>query len=116
MAKPYVLDYEWLWGGAPGIDGSSATVRLTVTGPNARAAVLQWLDDVPVDSFGLRGRGGWMVTEIKWETDEVIVDITSGGQDVADGIEDGTTEAYEVLSPFGVGLCWRQLPRDSAVG
>ncbi|STC69165.1 hypothetical protein [Corynebacterium pilosum] len=114
---PYRMDYDWLWGspetGGPGNDGSSATVRLTVTGPNARNAVMQWFDDLRPDEFGLRSRGGWLVTEMKWEPEEVIVDITSGGEDVADGIEDGTTEAFDVLSPFGVQFEWEQLPRDS---
>ncbi|WP_053071013.1 hypothetical protein [Corynebacterium pilosum] len=86
---PYRMDYDWLWGspetGGPGNDGSSATVRLTVTGPNARNAVMQWFDDLRPDEFGLRSRGGWLVTEMKWEPEEVIVDITSGGEDVATG-------------------------------
>ena len=43
----------------------------------------------------------------------VVVDITSGGEDVADGIYNGTTEAHAALAPAGLDLTWLQLPRGT---
>ncbi|WIM67651.1 hypothetical protein QP027_11285 [Corynebacterium breve] len=113
MTKPYEVDYAWLATDAPGNDGSSATVRMTVTGDSARQGVMTWFDDLPMDDLRVRGRDGWMVKEIQWNETKVIVDITSGGQHVADGIAAGTTEAFEILEPLGLDLTWEQLPRDS---
>lgn len=113
MTKPYELDYSWLSTDAPDNDGSSATVRMTVTGDNARQGVMTWFDDLPMDDLRVRGRDGWMVKEIQWNETKVIVDITSGGEVVADGIAAGTGEAFDVLEPLGLNLEWEQLPRDS---
>ncbi|VEI13804.1 hypothetical protein [Trueperella bialowiezensis] len=109
----YLMDYDWLWDKPPRNDGSLATVRLTVSGSNARDAVDAWLAQLPADENGIRGRGGWVLTEVPSGNDAetVVLDITSGGEDVADGIYWGTEEAYEALNPAGVTLEWENLPR-----
>lgn len=107
MSMRYEMDYDWL---ANDIS-DSATVRLTVTGPHARSAVMEWLEDLPADALGTRGRGGWMVKEVSAAPEEAVLDLTSGGQDVADGIEAATTEAHDVLSALGCELEWEQRPR-----
>ncbi|MCT1414662.1 hypothetical protein [Corynebacterium sanguinis] len=106
MNERYEIDHDWL---AP--DDSPATVRLTVTGAHARQAVLDWLDDLPADPLGTRGRGGWMVQEVTSAPEEVVLGITSGGQDVAESLEAGTAEAFEVLDALGCELRWEQRPR-----
>lgn len=109
----YTMDYDWLWAQPPHNDGSLATVRLTVVGNNARRAVDEWLATMPASENGVRGRGGWVVREIDCgrDTERVVLDITSGGEDVADGIEWGSSEAFEVLDEAGVVLSWENLPR-----
>ena len=46
-------------------------------------------------------------------TSPALVDITSAGEDVADGIEDGTQNLYEFLAERASELTveWRELPR-----
>lgn len=113
MSAAYDMDYDWLWAQPPGNDGTTATVRLTVRGADARRVVDAWLDSLPVDSQGLRGEAGWVVERRDAARNRVVVDITSGGEDVADGIYNGTTEAYAALAPAGLDLTWLQLPRGT---
>lgn len=113
------MDMDWLWDteSGPGNDGTPATVRLTVRGEGAREAVREWFEELPSDALGSRGMGGWMVQEssdpAKASPDEAQVDITSGGEDVADGIKAGTADAYEALDALGLELTWENLPRVS---
>ncbi|QCB27840.1 hypothetical protein [Corynebacterium endometrii] len=111
MSTPYKLDYEWLRNDIDAV----ATVELTVKGEGAREAILAWFEEVPLDELGTRGGGGWMVAEAtdiaRTDADTVVLHITSGGEDVADGIQNGTESAYEALEPFGVELSWKNLPR-----
>jgi transcriptional regulator len=111
MSNKYVMDHDWL---DNRID-APATVRLTVSGANARAAVQAWFDELATDQLGVRGRGGWMVQEVtdvaKSTPDEVVVDITSGGEDVADSIEDATTDAFDLFDAMGFELTWVNRPR-----
>lgn len=113
MTQQYRMDYDWLWTRPPHNDGSLATVRLTVSGNGARRGVDKWFAQLPKDSGGVRGGGGWAVTEVSSAPDgtAVVLDITSGGEDVADGIEWGTTHAFEALDGHGLTLSWENLPR-----
>lgn len=113
MAERYHMDYDWLWTRPPHNDGSLATVRLTVSGNGARRAVDGWFAQLPQDSAGVRGGGGWAVTEVSSAVDgrTVVLDITSGGEDVADGIEWGTGQAFEALDGQGLTFTWENLPR-----
>lgn len=113
MSNEYVMDHDWL----DNTVDAPATVRLTVSGENARSAVQAWFDELATDQLGVRGRGGWMVQEVtdvaKSSPNEVVVDITSGGEDVADGIEDATRDAYELFDAMGFVLTWENLPRNA---
>lgn len=110
-AKKYVMDYDWLWTRPPHNDGTSATVRLTVRGAGAGRAVRAWLDRLAAENDGFSGRGGWGARLHECLLDDAVVDLVSGGEDVADGIEDATDEAYAELQIFE--LEWVNLPRGS---
>lgn len=113
--RRYQVDLDWLWTQPPHNDGSPATVRLTVRdGVRDRACsrVASWLSRLPADEQGLHGSGGWTVRIVETCADTVTVDITSAGEDVADGIEAGTESAFDHLAPgTDLGLSWQQLPR-----
>lgn len=113
MNTRYEPDHDWIRQQQENGDGSSVTVRLTVTGPMAREGVLEWFQDLSADPLGARGRGDWLVKEVKSDANSAIVDITSGGEDVSKGLIEGTTEAYEVLDPLGCELEWEQLDQDA---
>lgn len=91
----YQMDYDWLWTQPPHNDGTPATVRVTITGKGARRAVDKWLDQLQPDS---RGMGGWTVRDVSTST-QVILEITSAGEDVADGIEWGTDSLSTPSTP-----------------
>lgn len=113
--REYLVDYDWLWTRPPHNDGTPATLRLRVTDgkcTSARERVDAWLAEI-ADPDGFHGSGGWAVSEVAAEdTGSVILLITSGGEDVADGIQDGSEEAFEHLGRgTDLGLAWTQLPR-----
>ncbi|WP_257183562.1 hypothetical protein [Corynebacterium cystitidis] len=109
MNQRYEIDSDWIRDEQADGDGSSVSVRLTVTGPMAREGVLEWLKDLSADALGSRGRDGWLVREVKSGTDYAMADITAGGDDVEEGLRDGTEEAFDVLDPLGCQLEWVQL-------
>lgn len=110
-AKKYVMDYDWLWTRPPHNDGTSATVRLTVRGAGAGQAAQAWMDELAAEHEGITGRGGWVARLRAASLDDAVVDLVSGGEDVADGIDWATEEAYEVLGRFD--LEWENLPRGT---
>ncbi|WJY69088.1 hypothetical protein [Corynebacterium auris] len=85
-------------------DTTPETVRLTVTGDSARQAALEWLEDLPADPLGTRGRDGWMVKEIATTQDTVVLDIRS-----ADRLDEATTEAVDVLKALGCDVQWERV-------
>ena len=105
------MDYDWLWTQPPHNDGTPATVRVTITGKGARRAVDKWLDQLQPDSRGIRGMGGWTVSDVSTST-QVILEITSAGEDVADGIEWGTDSLFDALHPADLHFHWKNLPRS----
>ncbi|AWB84932.1 hypothetical protein [Corynebacterium liangguodongii] len=111
MSRPYEIDRQWLEAVASDED-ARARVRLTATGAHARDAVMQWLEDQPVDALGVRGRGAWIVQEVSAGQGEAVVDITAGGDDLAGSLSEATEEAYAVLSALGCELTWEELGRE----
>lgn len=110
-AKEYVMDYDWLWTRPPHNDGTSATVRVTVRGPGAGRAAQAWMDELAAEHDGITGWGGWVARLRSVSLDDAVLDLVSGGEDVADGIDCATEEAFEVLGDFD--LEWENLPRGS---
>ncbi|WP_296136664.1 hypothetical protein [uncultured Tessaracoccus sp.] len=112
---PYRIDHDWLWG-RDEPDGV-AVLRCVVTDEDpgrAAEAVAAFLESLPADEHGMRGRGGWAAVPVEGEN---AVDLVSGGEDVADGIEWAAEEAHAFFSRFGVGgLEWVQGPEGSDGG
>lgn len=112
--KPYKPDYDWFWGGKPGNDGTQATLRMTVRGDMRAAgrAVDVWLAGLSTDNRGVRGEGGWRVDEVSRDEEAIVLDITSGGEDVADGVLYGAESAFEAIAGVPhITVAWKQLPR-----
>ncbi|WP_454972712.1 hypothetical protein [Corynebacterium propinquum] len=123
---PYHVNLDWLWGMPPGNDGTPATVRAVVTGADACALATAWFESLPADEDGNRGAGGWGVrlARVDETARRAVVEITSAGEDVADGIEDGTENLYSFLAvrvqnaqnaseepSAGLTVEWQELPR-----
>lgn len=110
MSNRYEIDRDWL-ADVAAEEGARARVRLTATGEHAREAVMHWMEDMPVDPLGVRGRGDWIVQEVSAEPDHAVVDITAGGDDLARSLSEATGEAFDVLDALGCDLEWEELPR-----
>lgn len=129
ILSPYRVNLDWLWGTPPGNDGTPATVRAALFGVDAHTSAEAWLRTLSADEGGRRGEGGWGAELVNPDdtSGPALVDITSAGEDVADGIEDGTQNLYEFLAdrvasaerdeasetPGASDLTveWRELPR-----
>lgn len=129
ILSPYRVNLDWLWGTPPGNDGTPATVRAALFGNDAHTSAEAWLRTLSADEDGRRGEGGWGAELVNSDdtSGPALVDITSAGEDVADGIEDGTKNLYEFLAeraahtergeagetPGASELTveWRELPR-----
>ncbi|MDO5048850.1 MAG: hypothetical protein Q4D87_03095 [Actinomycetaceae bacterium] len=123
----YSLDYDWLWAAPPHNDGSEARLRVFlkwtlidssddayegVPGGPLGKVVRDWLGSLPYSDGGIWGEGGWAASIIKEDSDGVVLDIWSAGEDVADGIEAGTLSLFEgVLRAHPVDVRYEQLPR-----
>lgn len=123
MLHPYRVNLDWLWGTPPGNDGTPATVRAVVTGGEACALAAAWLESLSADEDGHRGEGGWgaQLVHAEEHSRRAILAVTSAGEDVADGIEDGTDNLYCFLAERVRGVAesdlnveWQELERRQA--
>lgn len=123
MLYPYRVNLDWLWGTPPGNDGTPATVRVVLEGIGACALAQAWLESLSVDDNGHRGEGGWgaQLVHAGEYSRRAILAITSAGEDVADGIEDGTDNLYCFLAEQVRGVAesdlnveWQELERRQA--
>ncbi|MDK8846754.1 hypothetical protein QP888_09685 [Corynebacterium sp. MSK297] len=123
MLYPYRVNLDWLWGTPPGNDGTPATVRAVLEGADVCALAHAWLESLSVDDNGHRGEGGWgaQLVHVDELSRRAILAITSAGEDVADGIEDGTDNLYCFLAERVRGLAepelnveWQELERRQA--
>ncbi|ADH92276.1 hypothetical protein EBF03_02545 [Arcanobacterium haemolyticum] len=108
----YKLDYDWVWSHN---SLGTRTLRLIIKDDDPaklRTAVTSYIRSLPTDANGIAGRGGWAIYPNVNEStpNAIVIDIVSGGEDVADGIEDGADYAYNHLrKTAGITLEWRQL-------
>lgn len=123
MIHPYRVNLDWFWGTPPGNDGTPATVRAVLEGVDACALAKAWLQSLTADDNGHRGEGGWGTQLIHADENSrrAILAITSAGEDVADGIEDGTDNLYRFLAARVRGVAesdltveWQELDRRHA--
>ncbi|MBW3068655.1 hypothetical protein CWT12_02340 [Actinomyces sp. 432] len=115
-SKRYTVDYDWLWRRED--PTARATLRLVVSHRSPRLAaraVERLLARLPAGSGGTRGSGGWVVLPVP--DDPCALDIVSGGQDVADGIQSGADAIYDALIPLeNLSLSWHELTPDTVPG
>ena len=86
---------------------------------DAHTSAEAWLRTLSADEDGRRGEGGWgaELANAGAADEPAMVDITSAGEDVADGIEDGTQNLYNFLAARAdeleseLTVEWRELPR-----
>lgn len=113
--RRYVLDYDWLWNNPPHNDGTPAAVRMTVgdgAEGEARPAVEAWLSSLPSIAAGFYGRDGWATRIVQFRPQTAVLEIISGGEDVLEGIDAGTYEAYDqMVRGTDLTVLWEQLPR-----
>lgn len=115
---PWTPDFDWLWGS--GVEDPVATLRLHVQHPDpdlVEASVTRFVGGLSSDSNGVRGSGGWAVhPRPELSTPGIaVLDLVSGGQDVADGIEAAADAAFESMTRTkGVRLRWEQLPLETS--
>lgn len=123
MLHPYRVNLDWLWGIPPGNDGTPATVRAVLEGTGACALAQAWLESLSADDNGNRGEGGWgaQLVHAGEYSRRAILAIISAGEDVADGIEDGTDNLYCFLVERVRGRAepelsveWQELDRRQA--
>lgn len=113
--RRYALDYDWLWNSPPHNDGSPAAVRMTIGDgavDEARPAVEAWLSSLPSFAAGFYGGGGWATRIVQFRPETAVLEIISGGEDVLEGIDAGTHEAYDqMIRGTDLTVLWEQLPR-----
>lgn len=109
----YVVDYDWLWQRQD--PTAAATLRVSVshaTPQVAAQALCRLLESLPSDAGGVRGSGGWAVYPVAGNP--CALDLVSGGQDVADGIQAGADAVFDALAPVdGIGLTWHQVTTEA---
>ncbi|WP_103062631.1 hypothetical protein [Actinomyces qiguomingii] len=80
----------------------------------AARTLQRFLEGLPTDASGIRGSGGWAVVPV--DGNRCALDIVSGGQDVADGIQAGADALFDaVAATEGIGLSWHQLNSDETI-
>lgn len=115
----YEPDYDWLWTYPPHNDGSEARLRITLQGADDGATnsslpdlVHNWLDTLLVFEESTWGAGGWAVRIVSEADDQVVLELWSAGEDVADGLQAGTESLFEgVLQDTDLQVTYEQLPR-----
>lgn len=120
----YEPDYEWLWD--PATFEKQAKLRAHIFSEHHDQAILavgKMLSNLVDFGNGCFGRGGWGLRLLKTTnlplTDQSVtkkyvfsLEITSGGQDVADAIIDAAEEVYAALSAVpDTDIQWEQIPR-----
>lgn len=111
-AKRYQPDYDWLWETIE----APAILRCTIEGsPEDLALLDRAIDALEQDDQGIRGWGGWALESYPPSNPrQRVVDLVSGGQDVAESLIDAAEELYSYLArPREMTVTWQQLPRDT---
>lgn len=123
----YEPDYEWLWD--PATFEKQAKLRAHVFSEHhdqTLRATGKMLGNLADFGNGCFGRGGWGIRLLKVTnppiTEELSencaksyafsLEVTSGGQDVADAIIDAAEEIFATLSAIpDTDIQWEQIPR-----
>lgn len=113
-AQPWHVDFDWLWGSS--LPDPVATLRVTVCHGDALRLRQDFLNTLHRDAEGVAGAGGWAAYDREIRDEGVwVVDLVSGGEDVADALQDAASRLYEAVADTpGVQLTWKQLPLRNA--
>lgn len=96
--NPYLMDFDWAWDGK---DVKTLAVKVE------NADLEPFLASLYQDENGVRGSGGWAIYP---QEEAGLYHLVSGGEDLADALEDAAERIYEAvwLQP-GAKLSWYQL-------
>jgi hypothetical protein len=111
--EPYRLDLDWVWGHENRQLDGVATLRATVADPSAHVAsrrVDAWLDTVENGSGASYWQGGWAVEVKERNTTSVVLDLISGGQDVADSLSDAVSRLQRAVCRGNTTVAWEPQP------
>ena len=113
--EPYTVDYDWAWGGAHFGDPVTLRAHLTFADAGtAQKATEAFFANLMAEN-GFHGSGGWAAKAIPAASASAgILDVTAGGEDVADAISYAAEDAFEHFSAYpGASIRWEQLPYSS---
>lgn len=114
------MNHDWVWG--PDNPRLEKAARLSVQIHGASPAPLgellqRWLDTLTRDAGGGWFRGGWAVDVVSHQGGSAELVLSSGGQDVADSLQDAADSFHEqVLEPLELDplmpgtVTWTELP------
>ncbi|WP_172191202.1 hypothetical protein [Actinomyces faecalis] len=108
--QPWTVDYDWLWD--PSVHDPVATLRATLHHPHAQELSQAFCQALPQDVHGVAGAGGWAVyPQPHHSSDVAVLDLTAGGEDLADALQDAADRLYQaVRAADGLEIVWEQLP------
>lgn len=109
----YTIDLDWAWGPANRDLDGVATLRATIADPESDLAarkVEAWLATIPLGDGESRWSGGWAVTVKSRSATHVIVELVSGGQDVAESLADAVASLQDAVLGQGTTIDWAPQP------
>lgn len=109
----YQIDRNWVWGARNRRLRGVATVRATVSNPNPGVAtrrVEDWLATIENGEGDHRWGGGWSVSVHSRAATEVELDLTSGGEDVADSLQYAVDELQDAVLDDDTTIDWQPQP------
>lgn len=117
--RSYTMNYSWIWGPDNPLLEKTASLSLQIqdANPERLADLLQqWLATLTHSANGWF-QGGWAVDVVSHERGSAELIFSSGGQDVADSLQDGVDLFHDqVLAPLDLDpltagtVCWTELP------
>ncbi|WP_157884101.1 hypothetical protein [Arthrobacter alpinus] len=117
--RRYSMNYNWIWGPENPLLDKTAKLCLQIhdVNPDRFGDLLrQWLATLTCDEGGWF-RGGWAVDVVAHERGSAELLFSSGGQDVADSLQDGVDSFHDqVLAPLSPDpltpgtVSWTELP------
>lgn len=109
----YAIDLDWVWGPAnPDLTGV-ARLRATVSHPKPHQAerkIDAWFASFDVGEGDSRWQGGWAVTALSRAKTHVVLELVSGGQDVAESLTDAIDSLYDAVGDDETKISWEPQP------
>ncbi|MGF3056658.1 hypothetical protein [Microbacterium sp. YY-01] len=112
-APRYTIDLEWVWGPENRHLEGIATVRATVSDPAAGLAAQKtrtWLKRLRRDDETSWISGGWAASIRQQDAVSIVLDLTSGGQDVAESLSDAVEQLQDAVLTGATTIRWEPQP------